>query len=214
MTQAHDHQIYARALPTPADHTEMLQQLVLRREPLISSEVALLKKVYREIITSQHPTVWDQVRRRGLQDHEAKDLVQEIFISLYNDLVAQGFVEELSEMLETITRRVLWAHVRRRSRTPDFVPVPSSRSQTPGSGPGVESEAHMRLVARALFSQLSPQHQSVIELVLWNRMSHPEAALKLGLPEGTLKSRLLAAKDKLLELALQFAPLSQKKPSQ
>jgi DNA-directed RNA polymerase specialized sigma24 family protein len=50
----------------------------------------------------------------------------------------------------------------------------------------------------------------VIETVLLNGLTHGDAAAVLGLPEGTVKSRLLAAKRELWTLVERMLPPSQR----
>ena len=47
-------------------------------------------------------------------------------------------------------------------------------------------------------------------MVIVNGLTHTEAAAALGLPEGTLKSRLLAARDALNALLKAVLPPSQR----
>lgn len=54
---------------------------------------------------------------------------------------------------------------------------------------------------RAAFRQLRPAEQDVLALCVWNEFSHEDAALALGIPTGTVKSRLYRARDRLRELA-------------
>jgi DNA-directed RNA polymerase specialized sigma24 family protein len=68
----------------------------------------------------------------------------------------------------------------------------------------------IRKLARLLLPQLSPEHQAVVNKVVVNDFTHIEAAAALGIPEGTVKSRLLAAKRALHELAAPLVPASQR----
>jgi RNA polymerase sigma factor (sigma-70 family) len=52
----------------------------------------------------------------------------------------------------------------------------------------------------AAFRQLRPSEQDVLVLCVWNESSYEDAALALGIPAGTVKSRLSRARDRLREL--------------
>jgi RNA polymerase sigma-70 factor (ECF subfamily) len=59
---------------------------------------------------------------------------------------------------------------------------------------------------------LSPDHLDVIEKIVINGLSYRDAAEVLKIPEGTLRSRLMAAKRVLVELASPLLPASQRGP--
>ena len=82
----------------------------------------------------------------------------------------------------------------------------------PRSQPDVERALHVQEVARRIFSHLSPEHQEVIDKVVLKGLTHSDAAAVLGRSEGTLKSRLIAAKRALLAAAESLLPASQRGP--
>lgn len=53
----------------------------------------------------------------------------------------------------------------------------------------------------AAFRQLRPSEQDVLALCVWHNLSPEDAALALGLPTATVKSRLTRARSRLRELA-------------
>ena len=103
-------------------------------------------------------------------------------------------------------------HVRAQKRSPFSIGLPSSGSEKPRSQPDVERTLHVQEVARRIFSHLSPEHQEVIDKVVLKGLTHTDAAAVLGMPEGTLKSRLIAAKRALLAAAEPLLPASQRGP--
>jgi RNA polymerase sigma-70 factor, ECF subfamily len=188
---------------------EQLEQLVLRRSKLDDGEAALLRAVFPEILKAHHDLVWNQLRRRGL-DAELEDLVQETFTVLYKHIVDEGFPDHLPGLLVAMADGLFLNHVRNVHRSPESVGLPSSGSEKPTSQPEVERVLDLRALSQRLLPQLSPEHRPVVDVVILGGLSHKEAAAALGIPEGTLKSRVIAAKHALVALAEQFLPPSQR----
>jgi len=159
-----------------------------------------------------HDQVWNLLRRHGLDSHEAEDLLQEVFLTLHRDLLEEGFVADIRGRLRSLSKGLVLNHLRARRRSPLSIGLPSSRSEKPRSQADVERALHFQQLAQRILSQLSPEHQEVIAKVVMRGLSHTDAAAELGIPEGTLKSRLLAAKRALLVLAEPLLPPSQRGP--
>lgn len=194
------------------DRRERIAQLVLCRTKLTTREALLLREVFPEIVKAHHAQVVNQLRRRGLAREDFEDLYQESFITLRDHLVERGFPNKMPALLHTITDWVLATHLQRKRRAPPSTCLPTSSSERPPSTPDVEHALAMRERAHQLLSRLSPEHREVVEKVLMNERTHEAAAAELDIPEGTVKSRLLAAKRELLVLAALHLPESQRGP--
>jgi Dyp-type peroxidase family len=81
-----------RAGLSAAERHERLTQLVLRRSKLSPDEAALLGEVFPNIITQHRDQVWSLLQRRGVESHDAEDLLQEVLItaSLHVALTSAG----------------------------------------------------------------------------------------------------------------------------
>ncbi|MCC6558659.1 MAG: sigma-70 family RNA polymerase sigma factor [Polyangiaceae bacterium] len=196
-----------------AERQERLARLVLCRSRLSPDQAALLRDVFPEIVAAHHDLVWDLLRKRGLDGHDAEDLFQEVFLALHEGILENGFVDDVPRMLRRLIKGKVSNHVRARRRSPVSIGLPSSRSEKPRSQADVERALHFAQLAERIFSQLSPEHQEVADLVMLKRLTHADAAAVLGIPEGTLKSRLIAAKRALLAAAEPLLPASQRGPS-
>lgn len=64
---------------------------------------------------------------------------------------------------------------------------------------GLDSERRLASVARALH-RLRPLDQDVIALCVWQKLDYAAASIALGIPIGTVKSRLARARRRLAEL--------------
>ena len=90
--------------------------------------------------------------------------------------------------------------------------LPSSRSEKPPSGADIDRVLDLRGLAEQIVPQLSQEHREVIEKLVLHGLSYREAADVLNIPEGTLRSRLIAAKRALVVLAEPLLPASQRGP--
>jgi len=99
-----------RAGTSEAERREKLSRLVLCRSKLSPEEAALLHEVFPEIVAMHHDQVWKLLRSRGLDSHEAEDLLQEVFLTLHRYLLEKGFVDSLPGMLHSFTKALPALH--------------------------------------------------------------------------------------------------------
>ena len=193
-----------------AERQEKITQLKQRRSKLTADEILLLQEVFLEIIDEHREQVWRRLRRRFKDDHDAEDLLQEVFLDLHSFIVDRGFPDSLVGMLRTFTKRKVLNHVRAKKRVPISIGLASSGSLGPTSVPDLERALDLRELVRSLVTQLSPEHREVIDKVILKDLSDSDAAAALGIPLGTVRSRLLAAKLVLHALAAPLVPPSQR----
>lgn len=186
------------------------ERLVLCRTRLSPSDQALFREAFPMIVAMHHKAVWDQIRKRGLLHHEAEELLQDTFWTLFSYVVENGFPADLSAMLATIAQGKILNHVRDRRRTPVSLGLPSSGSEKPRSAPDIERALDLHELVQRILPELAPEHLDVIDKVILGDLSHEAAAKALEIPEGTVKSRLIAAKRTLARVVSRFLPPSQR----
>ena len=193
-----------------AERQTKLAQLALRRSRLSTEEAALLRELFPDILAAHYEQVWDYLRRRVPSRDDAEELFQEVFLTLHTFIVEHGFPDTLPGMLNAIAKGKLSNYIQAQNRIAPSVALPSSGSEKPRSALDLDRAIDLREFAQQIFSQLSPEHREVVQVVILNGVSHGEAAEVLGLTEGQLKGRLVAAKRALLALAEPILPLSQR----
>lgn len=83
-----------------------------------------------------------------------------------------------------------------RLEEPDFADEAATR---------LDDQAEMRQLL-GLFSRLPRREQDVIALCEWSELSYEETAFALGIPIGTVRSRLARGRRRLRELAVASGP--------
>ena len=131
----------------------------------------------------------------------ANDIAQEVMLKVWRK--ADTFNPELatvSTWIFTLARNAKIDYLRRHGKQesdidPDFV-----YAELPDTGPGPFQAAQVKrnedMVRRAM-EELPPEQYSAVKIVYLEGKSHSEAAKEMGLPLGTLKSRVRLALKKL-----------------
>lgn len=138
---------------------------------------------------------YDRVARfcvRRLGPELGKDAAQETFIAMQKSLKAYRGDSAFSVWLLGVAHRVCLVARRRNkefSRLPDWMEA----------GPVPEKEILDREVLRAAMLALSEEHREVVLMHEVEGLSYAEIAEILGVPEGTVKSRLHHAFSRLRE---------------
>lgn len=137
---------------------------------------------------------------RMLDDSQsAEDAVQDAFLSVWRAAdridLARGRLQ--SYVLTIVHRRAIDVlRSRRSSQTeelPDDVPIPGERDDVSA----VVSKALDGEVVRGALGGLPVEQQQVVDMAYFQGLTHVEIAEGLGLPLGTVKSRLRLALDKM-----------------
>ncbi len=131
---------------------------------------------------------------------DAEDVVQETFAGAYR--AAANF--ERRSSVKTWLRRILLRQVARHYRdrpmkmqgldTPEALDAPMSPHK-----PSAQSGIDARLDVMSMLQELSPEHREIIVLREIEQMSYEEMAEALGVPRGTVESRLHRARAELKE---------------
>ena len=120
----------------------------------------------------------------------AEDLAQEVFLAVWRKAVSyQPERGGGPGWLYTITRNKVLDHWRRCGRTPPLADLDLTLLEAAPRGVGHETRISL---AKAL-DGLRAEHRSALDLAYFGGFSYEETAERLGLPLGTLKSRIRAA---------------------
>jgi RNA polymerase sigma-70 factor (ECF subfamily) len=147
------------------------------------------------------------VALRVVRDAElAQDAVQEAFLGAWR--TASSFDPARGTaatwLLTLVHRRavdVVRREQRRRTETLDDVPAEA--------GSATEEDVWIRdrrRTVQAALARLSPDHRQALELAYYGGLSQSELAERLGVPLGTVKSRMFAALSRLRDLLEEADP--------
>jgi RNA polymerase sigma-70 factor (ECF subfamily) len=132
---------------------------------------------------------------------DADDVVQEAFLRAYRSLGRFRGDAAVETWLYRIVANVAVNHLRQRSRRRRFVgrlmrrPAAVARAS---ESPAAQAEAvEVRAIVRDALDELSPDHRAVVVLFDLEGLTCAETARVLGVPEGTVRSRLHHARGRL-----------------
>ncbi len=150
-----------------------------------------LDAIYRE----DGPAVRRYLLRRMADADVADDLLQETFAVVAGDLERLGAARSPRAWLIGIARNLLREHLRAVARRE----VPCSPDQH--AAPGEEPEDPRLEAMRQAITRLPETQREVLELRLGDELTYAEISEAMGLPIGTVRSRLHLAVAALREWA-------------
>lgn len=135
--------------------------------------------------------VWRVLRRCGLGPPDADDGLQQVFLVAARRLADIELGRERAFLCAVATRVASRLRQRRQEELAELIDVP----ELPGLDLPDEALERRRLCARldALLDTLDPATRELVVLTSCAGLSRREVALLIGLPEGTVASRLRRA---------------------
>ena len=130
----------------------------------------------------------------------AEDLVSDVFLDVWRQASRFEGRSSVSTWLMAIARFKAISARRRRTDAELDEGIESTVADT-ADYPGVVLEKKNRdEVLRAALTRLSAEHKEIIDLVYYHEKSVDECAQIIGVPSGTVKTRMFYARRKLAEL--------------
>lgn len=150
------------------------------------------------------PRIKSFMRRSGSSAAEADELVQETFLAVWRKAgLFDPATNGVSAWIFTIARNLRTDARRKAGRSGVVDGIEVDEEFQVDEGPGPDQRLALKQeqsLVRAALTQLSPEQLSVVELSFFEEKAHAEIASTLGIPLGTVKSRLRLAMGRLRAL--------------
>lgn len=160
------------------------------------------RSAFAQLFAYFAPRVKSFLMRSGLADVAAEEVTQEVMIAVwrkasYFDPAKAG----ASTWVFTIARNQRIDLLRRtRSRTTGQRLDPSDEPETPRSGEDIAIMAEREEGVRKALANLPDEQATIVRLSFFAEKPHAEIARELGIPLGTVKSRVRLALNRLRNL--------------
>jgi RNA polymerase sigma-70 factor (ECF subfamily) len=164
---------------------------------------------WEELIRRYQPAMLRLAFQFTGDEEEARDLAQEIFVRLYRTLDRYDPQRSFRVWIYSLARNLCIDHYRRRRRDRNAVRSPGEEIASPGEAPDqrlLRRERRESLL-RALDTLGSASREAIVMKDLQD-LTVQEIASILGIPAGTVKSRVWRARCELERALLRARPRS------
>jgi RNA polymerase sigma-70 factor (ECF subfamily) len=172
--------------PTPRSREAARQELLVVRCQLGEREA------FDELVDRWHLPIWRYVRRLVSRD-DAEEVTQEVWLRILRGILSVEDPARLPAWIFTIARRTVMDRLRVRYAQAPLVPI----EEEPSGLLGIEEPdlgwMEEEILEQALL-ELSPMERDVLVLFHLRELTLREVAEVLGVPSGTVKSRLSRAR--------------------
>jgi len=151
---------------------------------------------FEDLVRTHARTLVAFFRQRGAALGRAEDLTQEVFLRLFQSAGRYQPEERFGAYVFRVARNAWIDECRRRGARPEAASTADTEDELPAQpeDPGARAaseEEQGRLLA--LVATLPETHRAVFELAVLGELGYDEIARQLGIPEGTVKSRMFYA---------------------
>jgi RNA polymerase sigma-70 factor, ECF subfamily len=157
-------------------------------------------EAFRELFHVYGPRVKSYMMRQGADANTAEDLAQETLLTVWRKAgLYSGEKGSATTWIFTIARNL---RIDRLRREVAWQPLPENQDEEASDDPDPEellNERERRERVRAALAELPSDQSEVVSLSYIEGLSHSEIADRLGLPLGTVKSRMRLAYQKIRE---------------
>ncbi len=204
-------QLESGLLPPAAPQAARVTKRVIDHADGKPADEALIKAVldgdadcFAPLVTRYQTRVMRFILKYEYNTHDAQDLAQETFLQAFRALPSFNYRARFSTWLTGIAFNLIKNHI---SRTPtkqnvhlDIDDLPEGATGSSSDDPARDYENRQLLAAMARAVAALPQHMhDAMVLVASEGLSYEEAADTLGVPVGTVKSRLCRARVQLAD---------------
>ena len=172
--------------------SESQAELASLLEAVAMRDQSALAELYRQVEGAIYAFALSRLANAG----EAADIVHEVMLVVWRRAGSfQGRSRPLTWILGIAHHKIIDT-LRRSGR---FRDDPADENRVDGSPGPLENlaGAARRAVVRRALKALSDAHRQVVHLAFFEDLSYPEIARLLGIPEGTVKTRMFHAKKAL-----------------
>jgi RNA polymerase sigma-70 factor (ECF subfamily) len=131
----------------------------------------------------------------------AEDVVSEVFLDVWRNAASFEGRSEASTFLLAVARNKAYSALRKRREDEldeEAAEAIEDDADTPETSLQKKNKGEL---LRGCLQKLSAEHREVMDLVYYHDKSVEEAAKIVGIPEGTVKTRMFHARKRLAELA-------------
>ena len=162
-----------------------------------AADIALMDRVaradaeaFRELVVRHQAPLLNFFTRLGASN-VCEDLTQETFVRLWKYRDRYRPSAKFTTFLYTLARHAWQDSCRRQLRFASF--QERYARETPRETDGGLPELRKDMDVQAALDSLSPKHREVLVLAVHQGLRYEEIAQVLGIPEGTVKSRIFNA---------------------
>ena len=183
-----------------------MEERAARDERLVRSTLEGDPDAFADLVAQYQRLVAGIGWRYGIPGADIEDVVSEVFVKAYSNLHRFRPAHPFSTWLYRLAANHVIDHGRRARKERGRAELPEQIiDQRADPGAELDTNERARLLRSAL-AELRPLFREVLFLVYVEGMQVDEAARALGLPQGTVKTRLMRGREALRKLLVRRHP--------